>query len=335
MLPLIGFVVLLAAGEPASVRADAADTLASASRSSLAYTFADSGVFAHPGEDAGGLIAPSGLASDQFGHLWVSDTGTHRLQRWDAKGQWLGESGSLGSEANQFRRPSSVARLGSSGVAVLDVENRRIVTYDLLGRLAVVLTQLDAASLEDQTGPITPVALAADRGGALYVADGDRDRVLVFDFSGRYVRTVGSYGAAPGSFRGLQSIAVAPHGELVSIERRANLPRKRATAADSAAASGARVQRLDAGGTPLAAWRMAAGADDVFAIAVDDSGRVAVSSATTGTVRLFSREGVELARRDGLATPSALAFGPGGELYVAEAGQGHLRRLVLSAATKP
>ena len=70
-------------------------------------------------------------------------------------------------------------------------------------------------------------------------------------------------------------------------------------------------------------------------LAVDDSGRVAVSSATTGTVRLFSREGVELARRDGLATPSALAFGPGGELYVAEAGQRHLRRLVLSAATKP
>ncbi len=290
------------------------------------------GVYGHAGTDDGGLVAPSGLATDQFAHIWVSDASTNRLQRWDAAGQWLGQSGSLGSDANQFRRPASVARLGSSGVAVLDIENRRVVTYDLLGRLAVVLVQLDAAALEEQTGRITPVSLAADRGGALYVADGDRDRVLAFDFAGRLVRTVGSYGAAPGSFRGLASIAVAPHGELVTVERPVSLPRKRANAADSLAASGARVQRLDAGGAPIASWLVPAVSEESFALAVDDSGRVAVTCASAGTVTVYSREGRVLAAREGLAQPGAVAWMPDGALLVAEAGRGRILRVAPSAA---
>jgi DNA-binding beta-propeller fold protein YncE len=296
------------------------------------------GVYGHAGSDDGGLVAPSGLATDQFAHIWVSDASANRLQRWDAAGQWLGQSGSLGSDANQFRRPASVSRLGSAGVAVLDIENRRVVTYDLLGRLAVVLVQLDAAALEEQTGRITPVSLAADRGGALYVADGDRDRVLAFDFAGRLVRTVGSYGAAPGSFRGLASIAVAPHGELVTIERPVSLPRKRAkranSMADSLAASGARVQRLDAGGAPIASWLVPATSEESFALAVDDSGRVAVTCATAGTVSVYSREGRVLAAREGLAQPCAVAWMPDGALLVAEAGRGRILR-VAPAAAKP
>jgi sugar lactone lactonase YvrE len=292
------------------------------------------GVYGHAGTDDGGLVAPSGLATDQFAHVWVSDASTNRLQRWDAAGQWLGQSGSLGSEANQFRRPACVSRLGSSGVAVLDIENRRIVTYDLLGRLAVVLVQLDAPALEEQTGRITPVSLAADRGGAVYVADGDRDRLLAFDFSGRLVRTVGSYGAAPGSFRGLASVAVAPHGELVTIERPVNLPRKRANAADTLAASGARVQRLDSGGAPIASWLVPATAEESFAMAVDDSGRVAVTCSAAGTVTIYSREGRVWAVRAGLAQPGAVAWMPDGSLLVAEAGRGRILRIA-PAAAKP
>ena len=40
-----------------------------------------------------------------------------------------------------------------------------------------------------------------------------------FDFSGRFLRTLGGFGARPGSFRGLGGLATAPRGGLVTAER--------------------------------------------------------------------------------------------------------------------
>jgi sugar lactone lactonase YvrE len=203
--------------------------------------------------------------------------------------------------------------VGALGIAVLDRENRRIVLYDLFGRLVGVLT--DLAALEDQLGRVDPVALSADRGGALYVADADRDRILVLDFSGRFVRTLGGYGTAGGSFRGLAGLGAGPRGELVISER-----------------TGARVQRLDAGGNPLAAWPLPVGAGrGTLPVAVDDSARVAVADETSGRLWLFGRGGRLLAARNDLAGPQALAFAPDGSLLVAESAAGRVRRFVIES----
>ena len=279
----------------------------------------------------------AGVATDALGHVWATDGAGHRLVRWDAEGRWLGESGALGSEVNQFRHPGSLARLGSFGIAVLDAENRRVVVFDLLARRADLAVALDDPALESLAGRIDPVALAADRGGALYVADADRDRILVVDFAGHYQRTIGGHGVAPGTFPGRVALAVAPRGEIVTLERAVPAPRRgRKPSADSTAASlAARVQWLDAGGTPLAHWTLEGRADAVSAIAVDDSGRVAVAleraaEGEGGEVRLLSREGALLGSLSGFGRPRALAFAPDGALLVAEADAGRVRRFRLA-----
>ncbi len=278
-------------------------------------------------ENLAPLVEPAALATDALGQVWAADAAAHRLVRWDARGAWAGEIGALGSDANQFRRPAGLARLGSLGVAVLDVENRRIVAYDHLGRLTDLVITLDAPELASQAGHVTPVALAADRGGAMVLADSDGERLLVFDFAGHLRRTVGAYGAAPGSFRGLAAVACGPRGELVTLERPLARAKKKGAVPDSLPPL-ARVQWLDPGGTPLAHWPVAANGARDFAIAVDDSGRVAVALAGggAGEVRLYARDGALLARARGLAAPRAVAFGPDGALVVAEAGVPRLRR---------
>ncbi len=284
-------------------------------------------------EGAAPLGEPAGVVTDAFGHVWATDAASHRLVRWDADGRWLGESGALGSDENQFRRPTSLARLGSLGVAVLDVDNRRVLAFDQLGRRTDLVVALDAPELEQQVGRVLPVALAADRGAALWVADGDRDRVLAFDFSGRYVRTVGSYGTAPGAFHGLAAIAVAAHGELVTLERAVPAPRRKkgAPADSSARGLAARVQWLDAGGAPVGGWTIPEAATGDVAIAVDDSDRVAVVIPVAGgdEVRLYTRDGTLLVRTADAQRPRALAFAPDGTLLVAEAGAARVRRFRL------
>ena len=261
----------------------------------------------------GELVRPSGVACDPFGRLTVSDAALHRLQRYDRHGSWLSEAGSLGSGPGELRWPGAVAVLGTRGVVVLDQENRRVVGYDLAGRLLGTLIDLDEASLVEAVGRIEPIDLAADRGGVVYLADADRDRLLVFDFAGRYVRTLGGYGSRPGSFRGLSGVAVGRNGELFAAERGQR-----------------RLQRLDATGRVLGSWPLPVEpARGALAVAVDDSGRVAVADQAGGAVWVFSEAGVPLASLARLKSPRALAFALDGSLLVAEAGAAQVRRLGL------
>jgi DNA-binding beta-propeller fold protein YncE len=265
----------------------------------------------------GALVEPGGVAVDAFGRIYVTDAAQHRLVRYDAQGAWLGEAGTLGSGPGELRRPSGATAVGSLGVAVLDRENQRVVLYDLFGRL--VGTLADLAALEEDLGRVDALALAADRGGALYVADADRDRVLVLDFSGRYIRTLGGYGPGAGSFRGLAGLGVAPRGELVTAER-----------------VGARVQRLDAGGRALASWALAVRPGrGRLPVAVDDSSRVAVADEATGRLWVFDEAGRLLAMRADLAGPRGLTFAPDRSLLVAEGASGRVRRFALLPAEPP
>jgi DNA-binding beta-propeller fold protein YncE len=308
-VPAILFLALLAAG-PAT-----ADSLAAAA-DSLAWRLRPVAVVVAQGDGRGQALEPSGIAVDAFGRVVVADAALHRLQRFGSDGAWLGESGALGSDPGQLRRPGSVAMLGAVTVAVLDRENRRVERYDLFGRRLGTLIDLLEEGFADQVGRVDPVAIAADRGGALYVADADRDRVLAFDFSGRFTRTLGGFGARPGSFRGLSGLATAPRGALVTAER-----------------VNARVQRLDASGRVEAAWPLpVARGPGALAVAVDDSGRVAVADEASGRLWLFSTDGRPLATLAGLGGPRALAFAPDGTLLVAEAARGEVRRFSIERA---
>ncbi len=307
----------------------APDSTGAAGASALAFTLRDLQTFGEGGPDP--LAEPAGVLADAFGRVWASDATQHRLRRWSATGLPLDEAGALGSEPGRFRRPEALARLGSLGVAVLDLENRRVVTYDHHLRLLGVLVDLVAPELETRLGRVLPVALASDRGGALYVADAERDRVLAFDFAGTFVRELGGFSARAGGFSGILGLACGPRGGLVTVERPRGRARGRA-AADTTAGR-ARLQWLDAGGQVLAvhwtpAWR-AGSAETRLTLAVDDSGHVAVAGERSGGLLVLSPEGRVLARLDGLAAPRALAFAPDGTLLVAEAGARRVRRLGL------
>jgi DNA-binding beta-propeller fold protein YncE len=301
---------LLLAGALAAPADSSSGTRVSAPPDTLAYALALEATIAPPGDGVGHVIEPSGVATDAFGRVWTSDAALHRLQWLEPGGRFLGQAGTLGSDPGQLRQPGSIVRLGSLGVAVLDVENRRIVTYDLLGRLVGVLVDLEDPAVASATGRVDPVALAADRGGAMVVADRERERLVAFDFAGRYLRSLGGIGSRPGSFRGLAGIAATPRGELITTER-----------------GNARVQRLDASGRPLTAWPLDVGSRrGALPVAVDDSSRVAVADEGAGALWVFDGQGHPIAARRGLDRPRALAFTPDGALLVAEAGGSRVTR---------
>jgi hypothetical protein len=290
----------------------------------------------YAGDAAHALAEPTGVLCDAFGRVWVSDAVLHKLRRWDAGGQPLDETGTLGSETGQFRHPTALARVGSLGVAVLDVENRRVIAYDHHLRLLGAAVDLATPELEARIGRVDPVSLASDKGGAYYVADADRDRILVFDYAGAFQREIGGYGVRVGGFAGLMGIATGPRGSLVTVERPRGTSKKSKSAAPDSTTARARVQWLDAGGRPLrSAWTpaWAAGASETaMSLAIDDSGRVVVTGERSGELFVLSPAGVCVGRMHGLASPRGLAFAADGTLLVAEAGAARVSRLILAPA---
>lgn len=294
---------------------------AAAARAGTTYSCADT--IALAGAD-GVLVEPAGVAVDAFGRAWVTDAARHRLLRFDANGARLDETGALGSEPAQFRRPGALAPYGASAMAVLDRENRRVVGYDTHARGAQVVVDLASPSLDASVGRVDGVGLASDAGGALYVADSDRDRVLVFDFAGAYQRVIGGYGSGAGSFRHLVAVAAAPRGALVTLEWLAGgKVRGKGGARDSVRAAQVRVQWLDGSGASLGHWELPGGDSDRWSLAVDPVlPRVFLADGTSGQLwRLELRAG-SLAQTVARCTrPSALAFSAEGSLVVAEPGR--------------
>jgi hypothetical protein len=286
--------------EAQELPAPAADSAAAAAPAPFALV-ADSIVVA-PGRGRGEVLEPAGIAADAFGRIYVTDAALHRMQRFGPGGAWLGEAGALGSRPGELRRPGSVALIGALGVAVLDRENRRIAAYDLFGRFSGILVDLEDPALTGEIGRVDPVALATDGGAAIYLADAERDRILTFDFGGRFLRTIGGFGAKPGSFRGLAGLGVSGDGMIVTAERGAR-----------------RVQTLDAGGRPVAAWAVPlAAAGEAVAIAIGAHGEIAVADPGAERIWLFGSDGAPLAPPILATRPRALAFTSADRLLVAE-----------------
>ena len=84
-------------------------------------------------ERAGGEFdAPSGVATDGSGHVYVADGvayGNDRIQKFDASGTFLTAWGSYGSGNGQFSNPIGVATDGSGNLYVADTNNNRIQKF--------------------------------------------------------------------------------------------------------------------------------------------------------------------------------------------------------------
>lgn len=78
------------------------------------------------GSDPEQFSTPQGVAVGGNGQVYVEDTSNHRIQVFDAEGNFVRMWGVLGSGNGQFNDPIGVA-VGNGHVYVADTDNHRIV----------------------------------------------------------------------------------------------------------------------------------------------------------------------------------------------------------------
>lgn len=162
--------------------------------------------FGGPGAGPGRFRAPSGIAVDVRGRVWVADTGNDRVQAFTRDGALVRVL------AGRLKAPEGVAVDAAGHVYVADTGNRRVVQFswwggfvrefggldrprglalDHAGRLLVDDTGRVArfdtrtgAALSDTTEPISsPRDMADDGVGGIWVAETGNHRIVHFGAS--------------------------------------------------------------------------------------------------------------------------------------------------------
>ncbi len=147
--------------------------------------------FGGPGSQPGRFNDAWGIAVDEAQHIYVADTFNHRVQKFDADGNFLMTWGRPGATDQpgfgtdtQFFGPRDIAFDRDGRLLVTDTGNKRVQVFDRDGNF---ITQFGGpGSGEGQFDE--PVGIAVDANGNIYVADTWNRRIQVFDPNYRFLR---------------------------------------------------------------------------------------------------------------------------------------------------
>ena len=167
------------------------------------------------------LGASSGVAFDAQGHLWVLNRGEHPLMEFDGAGKYLRSMGE-----GRYNRPHGLRIAPDGSIWTTDVQGHTVIKYSTSGEVLLTLgTRGQPGAWDEAAGTrllYEPADIAFAPSGDVFVVEGHgrgEGRVLRFDKTGRFLKSWGGKGAAPGQFDQPHSILVTPQNELLVADR--------------------------------------------------------------------------------------------------------------------
>ena len=302
-----------------------------------------------------GLYNPLNTAVDAAGNVYIADSDHNQIQKVTPLGTvtTLAGSGSAGSTDGtgtgaSFQHPSALAVDASGNVFVSDQQNHRIRKITPSG---VVSTFAGSGSPGFANGTGTsasfysPIGLAFDASGNLYVADYSNHRIRVISPAGVVSTFAGTGNAGSGngsalsaSFRNPMGVAVDASGNVFVADRLNHMIRKISGGAVSTVAGNGSMGSANGYGT-------SATFQYPNNLAIDASGNIYVADQQNHTIRRIDASGYVSAFAGTtsagtvngtgsgvrLNSPYGLSIDRQGTLYVAETGSFYIRKIVTAA----
>jgi hypothetical protein len=135
--------------------------------------------------------------------ILVADSGNHRIQAFDAGGNFVSTYGSYGSGPGQFNNPQGLAVDGTGRVIVADTGNNRLQLLSYDGANFTFLQSIAA-------GFNVPRGVTSDSASRIIVSDAGNNRIVVLDPTGALLAeyTEPNDGVYTGQFNQPQGVAV-------------------------------------------------------------------------------------------------------------------------------
>jgi class 3 adenylate cyclase/sugar lactone lactonase YvrE len=265
---------------------------------------------------------PYGVAADRQGNVYVSDQLANRIVKLSPEGLPLTTWGSAGTGLGQFSQAGPVAVDSSGDIFVLDLQANRVEEFGPDGTAGATYggTGSGRGRLNGATG------LAVDGRGHIYVADTSNHRIEEFFTSGAPPRTLTTMPQPVNQPSGPTGIATDSAGRIyVSATQLSDIR--------VLSASGRLLRTISGPGT--GAGRLAGPGQ----IAVDVNGKHVYVFDQGSRLQEFSASGqlrrvLAPAKGPGaFTTATSMAVDPHGTLYVVDAGQNRIEKLLLNATS--
>lgn len=156
------------------------------------------------GAGAGQFQMANGIALDDTGRIYVTDSVDNCVQVFSAAGDYLSRFGSTGIGLGQFSTPTGIAfEKEARQLAVVDSLNGRVEFFDTNGVYQKTLFSFGSGPLKltlPQGVSFEYTTDAVPKLSRMYVADSFQSSVQVIDptGSGTFLSYIGEYGAGPG-----------------------------------------------------------------------------------------------------------------------------------------
>ncbi len=162
---------------------------------------------AGPSESAPKFTDPRGIAVSSTGDIWVADMSNKHVYQLSPAGNLLQTLTYDG-----FVMPYAVAAGPGGVVWISDIGAHRVFRFDpgYTGNGLPVVYGTKANPTGGKADLASPVGLAVDSSGAVWVTDPDLDRVTAYNANGRWIGQFGSAGSGNGQFTLPFGVVIAP-----------------------------------------------------------------------------------------------------------------------------
>ena len=276
--------------------------------------------FGGAGSLPGQFFAPVDIEADEAGNLYVIDSATKRLQKFDPAGNFLASVDIRLDSTNlsEQSQPWGLAIAPSGEIVVADTFGWRIRVFDSdLKSLATFGTAPDTTKAPGPFDLFGPRDATIDAAGNVWVTDTGNDRIQVFTLKGEFVKSIGTSGNGEGQFDEPIGIDIGDDGAVYV----ADMYNKR-------------VQVLNPDGSfrsqfTVDGWGGQDVNDKPYLIVLSD-GRVAVSLPSRNEVRVYSASGgqsaIVTAGSEPMARPYGIVQTADAKLWIVEAGSARVRQ---------
>ena len=254
----------------------------------------------------GQIKGPGAVSCDQYGNVYVADTDSSSILRYDENGNLLSAWGGEGPKS--FMHPYGIAADTFGNVYIADTGNNCVRRYRQNG---VYLGSFGTeGSVESQFK--TPYGIAVDTSGDIYVADSGNNRIQKFAGDGTYLTQWGRLGTTDGLLFYPCGITVDAAGYVYVADTGNN-----------------RIQKFAPNGVFVKSWGTIGTGDGEFnqpsGIFVDTTGHVYVADTGNNRIQKFTSDGVYLTQLGSLGpnsyqfiSPYGVTVDNSGYLYVAD-----------------
>lgn len=151
------------------------------------------------------FVFPHGATIDPQGNLWVTDTQTHQVFKFNSEGRvllTLGKAGVNSAEPGLFDEPTDVAIASNGDIFITEghsggtAGNDRVSKFSRDGKFIKTWGKSGPGNGEFNL----PHTIAIDSRGRLFVGDRSNNRIQIFDQEGRYLDTWRQFGRPSGIF---------------------------------------------------------------------------------------------------------------------------------------